>query len=547
MKSPWTKKGEIAAVLLLLVISFALYKPLFFIGEDISLITTSEDLDNFEVFRRIWGQSLIGESGSGGLYRPLALLSYHIERTVWGLKPGGYYFVNIFLNTICVLFLFYIALELFKEPIYALLTALLFLFHPAHPATIYWISARADLLCTAFYLAGLFLSIRYVLKPENSYLVFGGISFLIAIFSKEMAISAPVVAPIIAYAIADKREKKPLIAVFLVSFVPILIYVAIRISVLGPQLATDESYYLPSFGYFFINIAKAVGFLLVPFGHSAAERFLFANKSIFLAITVLVVAFFIGGLFLLSKRDRRIPLLLIAPAISIIPVIGMTMRWQIYLPSSLMVLFIVYLLSRIMKRPHTIAVYSIFLLLFGAGFFALRWRMVKSSRLARELVDKGKAVLEENNDAGSFVFFLLPSKIYRSATYTNGFVPTLQRIAGDDRFILEMLPSVHYGDYHSCKYEMDGEFLIASFDSSDDYIAPRVRSYLIGEEKFSPEEKITTQDGLELEIRAMNELGRISKATLDLRQEIFPEDSRAFIFADKEWKRLHFPDKSENE
>lgn len=520
--------------------SVAIFKPMFFVGEDISLITTTSGLDLKGAVDRIWGQSLIGDTDEGGLYRPLTLTTYHIERVIWGLRPTWYHYTNLLLNAICVVLLFLIALQLFKSRLFAGLAAGLFLFHPAHPATVYWISARADLLCTAFYLAGLLFSIRYALDNRFSNLIIAGLAFLLAIFSKEMAVSAPLVAPIFVYAIAKPEKKKRLLAVFIAALIPIAVYATVRIALLGSKLATGESYYFPSIGYLTVNLAKAAGFLAIPFGHSTAEQLLFANKGLFMAIAAFTGAALLAVIVLISRKDRRIPILIAATVISLLPVIGMTMRWHMYLPSAFLVILVAYLVFEKAPRPYSAAIFSIIILLFVIGFFQLRGRMIKSADFAKELVKKAAVTLSQNRDAESLTFLLLPSKVHRSATYTNGFLPTLQNLTNDKRLMREMLPSVHYNEYHSCDFELDNARLRISFDSVADYIAPRVRSYIIGEKRIAAGEEIVTQDNLRVKIMELSDIGRVSEVELDLRQKAIPEKSRIFIYVNNDWQSLRY-------
>ncbi|MGC9314180.1 MAG: hypothetical protein ACP5G4_00975 [bacterium] len=468
----------------------------------------------------------------------MTLTSFLIEKKIWGLNPAGYHFVNILLNAVCTILLYLIAKIFLKKPIYAFLTTLLFLFHPAHPAAVHWISARGDLFCTAGYLAGIYFSLRYSIEGGKAKIFLAGAFFLAASFSKEMAVTAPAVAVLTAYAATKAKWKGRIRFVFATAFVPILVFAILRVAFLGTSAAGGETYYL-AFGKFLaVNAAKAGSFLIVPFGHEAAERLMFAEPQIFLGLAGLCAVVLGVGLFFAVRRNYRVLLLVIALAVSVLPVMGMAMRWHMYLPSALLALVIGELLFGNRARAMNIGIFFIVFLLFGIGYIQLRSRMGRSSELARRLIKQGEVVLEKSPRAESFVFLMLPSKVYRSGTYTNGFVPTLQAVSGDCRPMLEVLPSVHYGDYRSCEFEVNSSRLTVGFDSPEDYIAPRVRSYIIGERQLGAGELIATQDGVELRVKGVSELGRVSSAEVNLEQNVFPQNSDLFIYYRGDWLQL---------
>jgi len=508
------------------------------VGEDVPLITIGDDLGLGGALARIWGRSLTGEKGEGGLYRPLTLTTFLIERSVWGLNPAGYHFVNILLNALCTILLYLVAILFLKRPLYAFLTALLFLFHPAHPAAVHWISARGDLLCTAGYLAGIYFSLRYAIEGGRAKIFLAGAFFLAASFSKEMAVTAPVVTVLAVYAGTDETWKGRIRFVFMATFVPILVFAVLRVAFLGTSAASGDAYYLAFGRFMVINAVKAGSFLLIPFGHEAAERLMFAEPQVFLWLAGFCALVLGVGLFFALRRNKRIMLLVAALAVSVLPVMGMAMRWHMYLPSALLALVIGELLFAKRARAMNIGIYFTLFLLFGIGFIQLRSRIGRSSELARRLIKQGEVVLENSPKAEGFVFLMLPSKVYRSGTYTNGFVPTLQAVSGDGRPMLEVIPSVHYGEYRSCEFDLNGSRLTVGFDSPEDYIAPRVRSYIIGERQLDARETLITQDGVELRAKGISELGRISSAEVNLGQDFFPEKSDFFIYYCGEWLQV---------
>ncbi len=92
----------------------------------------------------------------GGRYRPIALTSILADRGLHGLEATGYNVTNKFLHLVCAVELLVLVRLLFPgHRGRACLTAALFAVQPVSTDTIFWISARPDSLCTAFYLFSL--------------------------------------------------------------------------------------------------------------------------------------------------------------------------------------------------------------------------------------------------------------------------------------------------------------------------------------------------------------------------------------------------------
>lgn len=534
------KKLVVWDIIILLLLALAIFQPLFFFNEDIALINIAGDLNLGGAIDRIWTESLLGDTGNGGLYRPIPLSSLWIDHQIWGLNSWGYHLRNIALNMICTLLVYLIARQLIEKKIFAFIPAIFFLFHPAHPATIYWISARADLFCTMFYLAGVFFIIRYLRTGSIWKCLLGSIAFLFALFSKEMAVSAPLIIIPIAFLAQPEHShiKKRILPAFLSATIPAAIYFAIRVAVLGNPFGGGESYHFPSPGYIPINLAKSAGFLILPFGHEVAEGLLFANRTLFLGIAILAGFAGIALLALFTKRDRRNLWFAIAVAISILPVLGLTMRWHMYLPSAFLALLIGNILPKGFTRIRNIVIVAALFLFMSSGFVRLAATWDSNSEFNRNLAKKTAAILSTNPDADGFVLLLLPSKINRVSTFTNGFPTTVKTIYNEKRPIREFLPSVHSSEYHSCEYSLTGDLLTVRFDSDSDYIGARIQSYLRGEKGIAQSGDVVTQDGLKLSVLETNKYGRISTARIFLGQSVLGNNWSVYLYCKGDWKRL---------
>jgi Tfp pilus assembly protein PilF len=170
-----------------------------------------------------------------GNWHPLTWISHALDYAVWGLNPMGHHLGNVILhavNTFVVVFLIIRLLDAVRQRtiqggqpsflndrtmlIAAGVTGLLFGIHPVHVESVAWVSERKDLLCALFFMLSIMAYMKYAGKTaavtqtkktnppilpflkggegglKRQYLMSLGF-FILALMSKPMAISLPVV------------------------------------------------------------------------------------------------------------------------------------------------------------------------------------------------------------------------------------------------------------------------------------------------------------------------------------------------------------------
>ncbi len=160
-----------------------------------------------------------------GNWHPLTWISHALDYAVWGLNPLGHHLTNNVLHAmntyLAVLLTISLAVKygeratangtsLFRDKRSILIlggvTGLLFGLHPLHVESVAWVSERKDLLCALFYLLSIYSYLAYAgsLGSEtvkktglaqyfNKHYVFVIGFFILALLSKPMAITLPVV------------------------------------------------------------------------------------------------------------------------------------------------------------------------------------------------------------------------------------------------------------------------------------------------------------------------------------------------------------------
>lgn len=135
-----------------------------------------------------------------GNYNPLPILTFTIERALFGLNPTVYHVNNVLLHLVCVFFIYRIFRSLNLSALAAGAGALLFGIHPMRVESVAWVTERKDVLFGAFFLAALWFYIQYVKTGYARKYFYAALGlFFIALFAKIQAVSLPLTMLLVDY------------------------------------------------------------------------------------------------------------------------------------------------------------------------------------------------------------------------------------------------------------------------------------------------------------------------------------------------------------
>ncbi len=189
---PTDRRGPVAAAILCLALAVgAAFLPMLGNGftnwDDPEYVTENPDL-------------LPGGSPLRGAFRPVAanwhpltMLSLALDRALFGDTPAGHLAVNLALHLTAVLGAFAAALLLTGNLPAAFATALLLGVHPLRVESVAWIAQRKDVLCAALYFASLAAWLAWRRDGGGSRYGLSLGLFVLALLSKPMAVSLPLV------------------------------------------------------------------------------------------------------------------------------------------------------------------------------------------------------------------------------------------------------------------------------------------------------------------------------------------------------------------
>jgi protein O-mannosyl-transferase len=149
-------------------------------------------------------------TGGGNYYRPILIVSYMMDKYVWGLEESFMHLENVVFHLLNTLLVFAIARNCalrkgLSSGVAPLIVAFFFGIHPLSTEVVSWISGRTDLLAGFF----LFLSVWLLLRQSSNYLSItaAALCMLLGCLAKETAIFFLPAALLLPFYISKDNDK----------------------------------------------------------------------------------------------------------------------------------------------------------------------------------------------------------------------------------------------------------------------------------------------------------------------------------------------------
>lgn len=241
-----TKKTSFLIFIVYLAVILLLYSPAltaFFVSDDFDWVNRVKSLS--PLTHNYFLTNADGARASG-VYRPLTIISFWANYWLADLDSSFFHLFSVILHALNAFLVFYFLKLILKpacsvgEPacsvgrsdVAAIIAGLFFAVLPNHSEAVSWISGRGDVLATFFYLLAAILYIAFRQKGGGWRLAVSLGCFLLALFSKEMAITLPAI--LLAYeAIWQIRQIKQVIVYLLPFFVVLAGYFVLRFFATG--------------------------------------------------------------------------------------------------------------------------------------------------------------------------------------------------------------------------------------------------------------------------------------------------------------------------
>ena len=184
----------------------------FFVYDDTTQVLNNPYLQSFHHLKDIFTTpvwSFLGGDYPRNYYRPLMSFGYLLCYQFFGPVPWPFHLVNIVLNALVVLVLFFVTWRMFDDRLPAYIAAGLFAIHPIHSESVAWIAAVTDLQLAFFYLLAFWFFLG-LSKWRGRKLILGHLSmaasFALALLAKEPAVTLPLLATLFEHACREDRH-----------------------------------------------------------------------------------------------------------------------------------------------------------------------------------------------------------------------------------------------------------------------------------------------------------------------------------------------------
>jgi tetratricopeptide (TPR) repeat protein len=207
---------EIVTFLALSILAFLPYANTLlnaFVYDDYFQVVENPYVHSFRYLREIFATTVWSFQGANGItnyYRPLMSFGYLLFYQVAGAVPFSFHLANVALNVVVVLLVFSVVRRLSGERV-GLIAAGLFALHPLHTESVAWVAGVTDLELSVFYLLTFLFYLRLP-EPEKGYGWRAAMcgSFVLALLSKEQAMTLPVLVTLFEHFYRDDRATTPL-------------------------------------------------------------------------------------------------------------------------------------------------------------------------------------------------------------------------------------------------------------------------------------------------------------------------------------------------
>jgi len=359
-------------------------------------------------------------------FRFLTILTLITDNLIWAYNHSGYHLTNLLMHTTNVILVYLLALKFIEGRFFAFVAALLFLFHPIHSMSIFWISGRVDVLCTTFYLLAFMSFVEYSISRTTKFLILAAASFLFALLSKEMALSLPLVltAYVLVYSTGQTKPWKSATIETWPFWAIAIVFVCFRLMSAGLAGVTGNVHTNIAPVHLLKNLATFIGLLIVPGGQIGLANYLKANPDVFATLAALSILLLVASLRWIS-RQKHLWFFSLFVLLTLLPVMRLAMRWYLYLPSVGFCLAVAYLLRQLYVRGDAwkraaIGIAAIIALVYAYFLIVEQNRWLHSGRLAKKITMQITGKINEDKTE-SCLILSVPGEYEETPVLMHGF------------------------------------------------------------------------------------------------------------------------------
>ncbi|MGD2278660.1 MAG: tetratricopeptide repeat protein [Candidatus Omnitrophota bacterium] len=355
------RKITIIAVILITILGFAVYANSIsgkFVLDDKIFIVNNIYIKHWAGLPKLFTEDVGAGSGEKfGFFRPIQMVSYAVDYSVWKLNEKGYHITNILLQVLVALSIYWLITILFGDRYLSLLTAALFIIHPIHTEVVAYIAGRVDSLPLLFTLLCFILYIKQLDRGGIVLYMLMVSAYILAVLSKESALALPALLLLYHYTFRKKINFKLFISIMGIASV----YFVFRVMILE-SLSKETAIFAELFQRLpgsFHAFARYIQLLLLPLGlhHDYGKKFFSITDPVAL-LGVLMFIFSVIYAFRIRNKNKLVFfsitwfLLALLPVANIYPLHSyMAERW-VYMSSIGFFLIIAHFLLSLLRTRN---------------------------------------------------------------------------------------------------------------------------------------------------------------------------------------------------
>jgi len=400
---PKITAGHLLPIAILVLVSLVVYFNSLtngFVYDDYATIIENKHIQHpGKSLPSLFSRSYFNIASGEASYRPVATLSYYLIYSIGELNATYYHLFSVLLHALNVILVYLLANIIVKNRYTALIAGLLFACHPALTEAVDAISYNEDLLTAFFFFLAL---ISYAditsadVKPRIKAYILSLFYFLLALLSKEMAITLPAVIFLYDLVMRDADGRSFSLKTFLrtikdriyfyAGYLAVgLFYLYLRFGVfyhpgesIKPVYGSliERIIYLPAHIYSFIKLAVFPADLNADYVFAYPGGLFETNNLIGLA----AVSGLVGAGFVVHKKSKAIFfgigwfLLTLSPVYNLIPLFNPLADRYLYIPLVGFCVVVAVLLSDFLKprlsRPRAFTMITPIIVIFIVGLYS---------------------------------------------------------------------------------------------------------------------------------------------------------------------------------
>ena len=398
----------------------------------------------------------------GYYYRPLPDMISGLTAFFFKYNYKDYRILNLLLHStvaVLVYFLIFYLLQIPDKNNIALFAALFFAAFPLHDYAVIWHTDLFDRVMVLFYLAGLIVFIRNNFRATISSIIF----FILALLSKEMAFSFPLIIALIYFFFSRSKFdiKKSLISAAPYFIIAALFIVARIILFNNDVFTAKDAHSTAGITDVVKNYFLFSGLVIFPFFIREIQTFISFNKLLTMSSGVIILIGILTAVFKFRRKDHILFFFILFFILALAPASRLLMRWYLYLPSIGFTAALSYLIFTISSKGFNIKLTAaiLILIIYSAALMQRESLWIKYSNksigMLESFIKMNRNEITDNKEA---VFLTIPAKVDDIPIFQLGF---------------DYLFNYYLGKRDSVKVE----FLSKSYlDNLDDHVNIRINA-----------------------------------------------------------------------